>query len=140
MQFHEESSIGDRIARLRLRRKLTQEGLAERAGLSVDIVRKLEQGVRQNARLTTLNALASALDVEPSLLVGQPTTFEVRDEGDRPSVLALRQAVSPVSDLLGEESGTEEPPTIAALQAALRSTEVIRREGRMGRSVLCCPS
>ncbi|MEW2089303.1 helix-turn-helix transcriptional regulator [Streptomyces sp. NPDC006682] len=132
MQFHEESSIGDRIARLRLRRKLTQEGLAERAGLSVDIVRKLEQGVRQNARLTTLNALASALDVEPSLLVGQPTTFEVRDEGDRPSVLALRQAVSPVSDLLGEESGTEEPPTIAALQAALRSTEVIRREGRMG--------
>ncbi|MCX5410625.1 helix-turn-helix domain-containing protein [Streptomyces sp. NBC_00059] len=132
MQFHEESSIGDRIARLRLRRKLTQEGLAERAGLSIDIVRKLEQGVRQTARLTTLNALASALDVEPSLLVGQPTTFEVRDEGDRPSVLALRQAVSPVFELLGEEPDTEEAPTITALQAALRSTEAIRREGRMG--------
>lgn len=132
MQFHEESSIGDRIARLRLRRKLTQEGLAERAGLSVDIVRKLEQGVRQTARLTTLNALAGALDVEPSILVGQPTTFEVREEGDRPSVLALRQAVSPVCDLLGVEPDTEEPPTVAELQASLSSMEVIRREGRMG--------
>ncbi|WP_235989800.1 helix-turn-helix domain-containing protein [Streptomyces ureilyticus] len=89
MQSHEEPGIGDRIARLRMRRKLTQEGLAERAGLSVDVVRKLEQGVRQTARLTTLNALARALDVEPSTLVGQPATFEVRDEEDQPSVLAL---------------------------------------------------
>ncbi|MFB6436127.1 helix-turn-helix domain-containing protein [Streptomyces sp. NPDC056411] len=70
--FHEESVIGERIARLRTRRKLTQEGLAERAGLCVDLVRKLEQGVRQTARLSTLNALARALEVEPSALVGQP--------------------------------------------------------------------
>ncbi|MEU5211861.1 helix-turn-helix transcriptional regulator [Streptomyces sp. NPDC020742] len=129
--FHEESGIGERIARLRTRRKLTQEGLAERAGLCVDIVRKLEQGVRQTARLSTLNALARALDVEPSALVGQPATFEVREEGERPSVLALRQAVSPVSDLLGEEPDPEDPPGIAALRASLRSTERIRREGRM---------
>jgi transcriptional regulator with XRE-family HTH domain len=132
MQFHEEPSIGDRVARLRMRRKLTQEGLAARAGLSVDVVRKLEQGVRQTARLTTLNALARALDVEPSTLVGQPATFEVRSEEDQPSVLALRQAVSPVSDLFGEEPDPEDPPPIAELQASLRSTERIRREGRMG--------
>src|SRR5205814_10400801 len=129
--FHEESGIGDRIARLRRRRDLTQERLAEQAGLSVDIVRKLEQGVRRTARLATLNALARALDVEPSVLVGQPATFEVRGEGEQPSVLALRQAVAPVSDFLGEERDPEEPPGIAALQAALRSTERIRREGRM---------
>ncbi len=129
---HEEPGIGERIARLRARRKLTQEGLAEQAGLCVDIVRKLEQGVRRTARLTTLNALASALDVETSVLVGQPTTFEVRSEGDeQPSVLALRQAISPVSDLLGDDPDPEDPPGIAALQASLRSTERIRREGRM---------
>ncbi|MFI1357484.1 helix-turn-helix domain-containing protein [Streptomyces sp. NPDC020898] len=132
MQFHEESSIGDRVARLRMRRKLTQEGLAERAELSVDVIRKLEQGVRQTARLSTINALARALDVEPSTLVGQPVTFEVRGEEDSPSVLALRQAVSPVSDLLGEESDLEDPPTIEELQTSIRSTERIRREGRMG--------
>ncbi|MGV4929602.1 helix-turn-helix domain-containing protein [Streptomyces sp. BHT-5-2] len=129
--FHEEPGIGDRIARLRARRRLTQEGLAERAGLSVDIVRKLEQGVRRTARLGTLNALARALDVETSALVGKATTFEVRSDGEQPSVLALRQAVSPVSELLGEEPDPEDPPGIAALQASLRSTEGIRREGRM---------
>ncbi|GGZ77245.1 helix-turn-helix domain-containing protein [Streptomyces bluensis] len=132
MQAHEESGIGDRIARLRVRRKLTQEGLAERAGLSVDVVRKLEQGVRQTARLTTLNALARALDVEPSTLMGQPATFEVRNEDNQPSVLALRQAVSPVSDLLGEERDPEDPPSIEELRASLQSTERIRREGRIG--------
>lgn len=131
MEYSE--GIGDRIARLRYRRKLTQEQLAERAGLSVDIVRKLEQGQRQTARLSTLNALARALDVEPSVIVGQPTTFEARDEGDPASVLALRQAVSPVSELLGEEPDPEEPPTVGALRASLRSTEQVRREGRMGR-------
>ncbi|MHC0429944.1 helix-turn-helix domain-containing protein [Streptomyces sp. O3] len=131
MEFHEETGIGDRVARLRLRRKLTQERLAERAGLSVDIVRKLEQGRRQTARLATLNALARALDVEPSILVGQPSTFEVHDEADPPSVLALRQAVSPVSEFLGEDPDPEDPPNIAELRQSLKSTERIRREGRM---------
>ncbi|MFB7633878.1 helix-turn-helix domain-containing protein [Streptomyces sp. NPDC056149] len=129
--FHEEPGIGDRIARLRARRGLTQEGLAERSGMSVDVVRKLEQGVRRTARLSTLNSLARALDVEPSALVGKPATFEVRGDGEQPSVLALRQAVAPVSELLGEDPDPEDPPDIAALQTALRSTECIRREGRM---------
>lgn len=46
-------------------------------------------------------------------------------------MLALRQAVSPVADLLGEEPDPEDPPTLAQLRAALRSTERIRREGRI---------
>jgi transcriptional regulator with XRE-family HTH domain len=88
--------MGDRIAELRLRRGLSQEALAERAGLSVDVVRKLEQGRRTSARLATINALARVLDTEPSFLVGQPSTFEATAESSEPpSVLALRQAVSP---------------------------------------------
>ncbi|MFE3120426.1 helix-turn-helix domain-containing protein [Streptomyces niveus] len=134
-------TIGDRIAELRLRRKLTQEELAERADISVDVIRKLEQGRRTSARLTTINALASALDTEPGYLLGQPVTFEVGDnqEDGLPSVLALREAVSPVADLLGGDADPEEPPTIAALRAALRSTETIRREGRMGEIGLLLP-
>lgn len=125
-------TIGDRVGRLRARRELTQEGLAERADVSVDTVRKLEQNRRHSARLSTLNKLARALDVETSALIGQPTTFEAHTEGDAPSVLALRQAVAPVSDLLGEDPQPEDPPTVSALRAALRSTEPIRREGRIG--------
>ncbi|WP_236060006.1 helix-turn-helix domain-containing protein [Actinacidiphila acididurans] len=126
--------MGDRIAELRLRRNFTQEQLAELAGLSVDVVRKLEQGRRTSARLTTVNALARALDTEPSFLVGQPSTFDGTPavETEPPSVFALRQAVSPLSDLLGGETDPEDPPTIADLQASLASTETIRREGRMG--------
>ncbi|MCQ8829719.1 helix-turn-helix domain-containing protein [Streptomyces malaysiensis] len=131
MGCEDERGLGDRIARFRVRRKLTQERLAERAELSVDVVRKLEQGQRQTARLSTINALARALDVEPSVLIGQPTTFEARQEGDSPSVLALRQAISPLTELLGEDADPEAPPTVGALRAALRSTERIRREGRM---------
>ncbi|MBM9503613.1 helix-turn-helix transcriptional regulator [Streptomyces sp. KK5PA1] len=129
-----ESGMGDRIAELRLRRNFTQEQLAELAGLSVDVVRKLEQGRRTSARLTTVNALARALDTEPSFLVGQPSTFDGTPavETEPPSVFALRQAVSPLSDLLGGETDPEDPPTIADLQASLASTETIRREGRMG--------
>lgn len=136
-----ESGIGDRIAELRLRRKLTQEQLAERAGLSVDVIRKLEQGRRKTARLSSINALASALDTEPSHLVGQPTTFETHGtpDGGLPSVLALREAVSPVADLLGGDADPEEPPGIDALRAALRSTESIRKEGRMGEIGLLLP-
>lgn len=129
-----ESGMGDRVAELRLRRNLTQEALADRAGLSVDVVRKLEQGRRTSARLATINSLARALDTEPSFLVGQPSTFEGIHpaEPEPPSVHALRQAVSPLTDLLGGEADPEDPPTVAALQASLASTEVIRREGRMG--------
>ncbi|MFF3749877.1 helix-turn-helix domain-containing protein [Streptomyces sp. NPDC002018] len=128
-----ESGMGDRLAELRLRRNMTQEQLSEHAGLSVDVIRKLEQGRRKTARLSSINALARALDTEPSYLVGQPSTFDVRDASDEglPSVLALRQAVSPVADLLGGDTDPEDPPSIEDLRAALRSTETIRRDGRM---------
>ena len=128
-----ETGIGERIAQLRLRRSMTQEQLAEAASVSVDVVRKLEQGRRASARLATINSLASALDTEPSYLVGQPSTFDTggSTETDLPSVLALREAVSPLADILGGDRDPEEAPTIDALQAALRSTEEVRKEGRL---------
>ncbi|MFJ7997281.1 helix-turn-helix domain-containing protein [Streptomyces sp. NPDC096310] len=136
-----KSSLGDRLAELRQRRNMTQEQLSERAALSVDVIRKLEQGRRKTARLSSINALAQALDTEPSYLVGQPTTFDVRDTTDDglPSVLALRQAVSPVADLLSGDTDPEDPPTIADLRASLKSTETIRREGRMSEIGIILP-
>lgn len=128
--------MGDRLAELRLRRNLTRERLAECAGLSVDVIRKLEQGRRNSPRLSTVNALASALDTEPSYLVGQPTTFEAHhDRADRlPSVLALREAVSPVADLLGGDADPEDPPTIGELRTSPRSTQAPETTKRLDRS------
>ncbi|MET8246623.1 helix-turn-helix transcriptional regulator [Streptomyces sp. NPDC005202] len=104
------TSIGDRIRSLREFRDLTQEGLASRAGVHVDTIRKLEQGVRQSARINTLRALARALDVQLERLVGQPTvTQELVDDG---GLLELRDAIQDIGALPGVSlsESLEDPP------------------------------
>lgn len=54
--------VGARLRQLRLARRLTQEQLAERAGLSDKFLGELERG-RGNPTLTTLAALSDALGV-----------------------------------------------------------------------------
>jgi transcriptional regulator with XRE-family HTH domain len=67
------ATIGYQLRRLRRLRGLTQEELADRAGVSRDLVAKLEQGRRQTARITSLASLARALRVGLSVLVTPAT-------------------------------------------------------------------
>lgn len=92
------STIGRRLHELRTSRtpKLTQQELAERAGVSVDVVQKLEQGQRHGARIGTLTALARALDVDLPELVGKPTKLAGLPDGG--GLLELRRAVTPVAE------------------------------------------
>ncbi|MGW2054574.1 helix-turn-helix domain-containing protein [Streptomyces sp. NPDC001840] len=104
------STIGDRVRSLREFRDVTQEQLAERAGVHVDTIRKLEQNVRQSARINTLRALARALDVQLERLVGQPTvTRKLSEDG---GLLALRDAIQDVTALPGvlADDNLEDPP------------------------------
>lgn len=60
-----EPALGDNLRRWRRRRGYSQEELAERAGVSVGVVRKLEQddeaaAQRQGVRLESLYKLARA--------------------------------------------------------------------------------
>jgi transcriptional regulator with XRE-family HTH domain len=65
--------------------------LAELAGVSADVVRKLEQGVRQSARVTSLTRLAQAMGVSMAELLDKRARFDrVADAG---SLLAVRDAV-----------------------------------------------
>jgi transcriptional regulator with XRE-family HTH domain len=64
--------LGDRLARLRRLAGLTQEQVAERSGVSADVIRKLEQHRKHSARLPTLHALARGLGVELTSLLGDP--------------------------------------------------------------------
>ncbi|MBT2399564.1 helix-turn-helix transcriptional regulator [Streptomyces sp. ISL-100] len=108
------TTIGDRIRSLREFRDVTQEQLAQRAGVSVDTVRKLEQGIRQSARINTLRSLARALDVQLERLVGQPTvTQELSDDG---GLLALRDAIQDIGVLPGvlADDNLEDPPDESA--------------------------
>lgn len=89
-------SIGQRIHELRTERspRLTQRELAERAGISPDVIQKLEQGVKQSARLTTLAKIARALDVDLTTLLGTPDRLETVPTAG--GLWDLRRAVDPV--------------------------------------------
>lgn len=127
------ASIGDRIKSLREFRDITQEELAQRAGVSVDTVRKLEQNKRQSARINTLRALARALDVQLERLVGQPTvTQELSDDG---GLIALRDALQDVGTLPGvlADDDLEEPPGEDAWTASVKAATTLYWRGDYSR-------
>ncbi|WP_433523527.1 helix-turn-helix domain-containing protein [Nocardia pseudovaccinii] len=95
----DDSSIGVRI-RLFRGKALTQRQLADQAGVSVDLVRKLEQGGRQTASIASLQKLARALDVDISDLVGK--RHGIPSGNPDAGIVAIRRALTPVDDLLGE--------------------------------------
>jgi transcriptional regulator with XRE-family HTH domain len=53
------------LRKLRLQKELTQEELAERSGLSVRTIRRLESGESANPQVGTVQRLADALDLDP---------------------------------------------------------------------------
>jgi transcriptional regulator with XRE-family HTH domain len=62
--------IGDRIRNARKRCGLSQRELAELSGLSLSLIRKLEQGERPDTRVETLRKLAVAMGVPTTTLLG----------------------------------------------------------------------
>ena len=61
--------IGDRIRNARKRCGLSQRELAELSGLSLSLIRKLEQGERPDTRVETLRKLAVAMGVPTTTLL-----------------------------------------------------------------------
>jgi transcriptional regulator with XRE-family HTH domain len=66
-----DESVGRRVAQLRRLRGLTQRQLAERAGVSLSLVRRVEQG-QVPATPAFVGAVARALKSSPAELQGQP--------------------------------------------------------------------
>jgi transcriptional regulator with XRE-family HTH domain len=60
--------FGETVRRLRKERNLSQEALAERAGMNADFVGFIERG-ENVPTLTTILQLARALGVQPSVLI-----------------------------------------------------------------------
>jgi transcriptional regulator with XRE-family HTH domain len=109
------ASIGERLRQLRSERGLTQEQLAGLASVSVDLVKKLEQGRRESARLSSLAALADSLDVPLSELTDKRPRLD--GAGDR-LVLGLRDVLLTPDLLPGmdpEDDG--EPAAVADLRS-----------------------
>ncbi|MFC6091167.1 helix-turn-helix domain-containing protein [Saccharothrix lopnurensis] len=96
-----ETTIGDRIRRFR-GRQMTQQDLAARAGVSVDVIRKLEQN-RRGTSIGTLHKIARALDLDTSSLLAKGAS--VPSEEPNTGVVAIRHALTSVDDLLGHVEG-----------------------------------
>jgi transcriptional regulator with XRE-family HTH domain len=123
----EPGHIGQRLARRRRLLGLSQEQLAERSNVSVDVIRKLEQGRRHSALMATLIALARALDIEVSTLIGQSSAIR----GDDAVVLAIREALTSLDDFPGLPADTVEadPPTLDDLRRVVAQAERVRQHG-----------
>jgi transcriptional regulator with XRE-family HTH domain len=72
-------SIGRKIAQARRAAGLTQEGLAERLGVSVERVSRIER--EGNLTVHTIVTVANALGVEPVALWGEPEPEPVGERG-----------------------------------------------------------
>ncbi|RAY17115.1 transcriptional regulator [Actinomadura craniellae] len=108
------ANLGERLRAVRKRRGLTQRELAMLSGISLSLVRKLEQGEREDTRLETLRRLATALRVPTSDLI-------VR--GDSVDETAPAGLWSPVRAALKglPADGADEAPTIAGVAGVLSS-------------------
>ncbi|MEU6125977.1 helix-turn-helix transcriptional regulator [Streptomyces sp. NPDC047123] len=87
--------LGRTLRRLRRLASLTQEELAERSGVCVDVIRQLEQRRKHSVRLPTLHALANGLGVELTTLLGEPPAVSSSGEQDGPRFVAVRRAIMP---------------------------------------------
>ncbi len=65
-----------RLEEWRRRRLLTQGELAEKAGVGISSIVRIEKG--QGARVTTLRKLAAALSITPEQLVGDDDRAEAQ--------------------------------------------------------------
>src|SRR5215216_6556382 len=106
MAVREPPAFGRLLRHYRRTAGLSQEVLAERAGLSVDAVAALERGRRTAPRLSTLTLLATALglaDDERAALLGSVAGPLDRTDGAEPQSPNLNLLPAPAGPLLGRE-------------------------------------
>ena len=84
------ANIGKRLQEVRKRRGMTQRQLASESGVSLSLIRKLEQGERADTRLETARQLAQTLRV--------PTTSLIASHQDEPEAAAPGAATSGAPD------------------------------------------
>ncbi len=93
-------TFGDLLQQHRLAAGLTQEELAERAGLSVRGVGYLERGIRRAPRKDTVTRLATAL----TLTANDLALLNEAARRHRVPVPAVSRALAPVADSVGTRS------------------------------------
>lgn len=98
-----EGALGFRIAEIRRKKHITQEGLAERAGISQIFISEIERGIKQPS-LDTFVRIADALEVSADYLLrddiraGEAYVFDELTEKLKNLTPAQRSAVAKIID------------------------------------------
>jgi DNA-binding XRE family transcriptional regulator len=118
MSFLPAPTIGTLLKRYRRAAGLTQEGLAERAGISADTISALERGGNLRPRSDTIDRLADALALAPAqraqlraaarglMVPGEPTMVPLRTSAasaSLPPLVGRRQEMTRLERHLGGE-------------------------------------
>ncbi len=110
------ANVGERLREVRKRRGLSQRELANESGVSLSLIRKLEQGEREDTRLETVRRLAAALRVPTTqLVVASRAEDDVVDADAQWKPLRRVLLTSSVVDTV------DEPPTTAGVRQALNA-------------------
>ncbi len=129
--------IGRRLREIRSWRGLSLTVTAELAGLSAGYLSRIERGLRPVQRRATLEALASALQVSPSEITGQPYAPSTDSEAVAHSAApALRAVLRDVE--LGELLTTDPPRRLRDLRgevAAVNAACAASDYGTLGDTV-----
>jgi transcriptional regulator with XRE-family HTH domain len=112
-----DEPVGRHIRRLRTDAHMTQAELAAAAGVSLDLIRKLEQEVRYTASIASLHKIARALDVEITELLAKTSALPAPTESS--GVVAMRRVLTSIDDLLGEYSEQIEPASVEDMRRAV---------------------
>ncbi|MEU9404807.1 helix-turn-helix transcriptional regulator [Streptomyces sp. NPDC048281] len=108
-------TTGERIKNLR-GSDMTQMGLAEASGLSYALVAKAEQNRGKELSVGSLLKLASALNTDVSVILGQQAPRRGMNQSDRAALRRLSDAVH--ESALGEWDGIEDPSSVGDLAEA----------------------
>ena len=128
------SSVGDRVRSVRKRRGLTQRELATAAGVSLSLVKKLEQGEYGDLRLETVHKLAVALRVPTSALAAGPDAAEP-EIGDVEQWAPVRRALEGRTD-----GDVAEEPTLDGLRSAFAASVPLLVDNRYDEMRILLPS
>ncbi|WP_016909042.1 helix-turn-helix domain-containing protein [Streptomyces xiaopingdaonensis] len=116
MPEHTDTHIGERMREIRKRRGMTQRELATSSGVSLSLVRKLEQGEYTDTRMETARRFAHALRVPTGRLLR-------RDADPADSATADRWALVRAALLAPPADRLDEEPTTAGVAAGLSDAE-----------------
>ncbi|ARQ71120.1 helix-turn-helix domain-containing protein [Streptomyces marincola] len=121
MSYTSDEHTGARIADYRKLRRLTQDGLAQRAFVSRGMIAKVEAGLSP-ASPAFVAATARALHVDVSVLYGQPYTSQLRQDEIDALIVPLTEALD-LNDIDPDPDITPRP--VAALDHAV--ADIVRR-------------